>query len=436
MTEHAPLRPEQWTQLENLLHTLSHEQRLWVSGYLAGLGTAAPGAAPAAQGPRVVVLHASQTGTAEKLARSLAERLQATGFDVTLVSALDHRKARFKDAAALLLLASTHGEGDPPDSAAEFYRQLMGQRPPRVAHLKYSVLALGDTSYAQFCKVGRDLDTRLQDLGAERLVARADCDLDYEDTAGHWMDQVVAQATAALAPATGASAGAGASAAPAPVANPYSRRRPFTAEALASQRLSGRGTDKVVRHVELSLEGSGLTFAPGDSIGIVPTNPAPLVDDILAACTLGGSEPVRLGERELSLREALLHELEIVPLTRPVVQAYAARGEVAPLQALLAPERSADLGAWLYGRDLLDLLRAYPLPGIDAAALAGLLRRLPARLYSVASSQAANPDEVHLTVAELRYAAHGRERVGVASTWLADRIEPGDAVPILSLIHI
>ena len=310
----------------------------------------------------------------------------------------------------------------------------MGERPPRVKHLKYSVLALGDTSYAQFCKVGRDLDARLEALGAERLVARADCDLDYDDTAAQWMDQVLAQATAALAPAGAAApdgpAGPGLAAAPAPVLNRYSRRQPFAAELLTSQRLSGRGADKVVRHVELSLEGSGIAFAPGDSIGIVPTNPEPLVDDILAACTLGGGETVSLGERELALREALLHELEIAPLTRPVVQAYAALGEVAPLQALLAPERSADLGAWLHGRDLLDLLRAHPLPGINATVLAGLLRRLPARLYSVASSPAANPDEVHLTVAELRYAAHGRARAGVASTWLADRTGPGDRVPI------
>ncbi|MEC9341499.1 MAG: assimilatory sulfite reductase (NADPH) flavoprotein subunit [Pseudomonadota bacterium] len=418
-----PLTADQASQLQALTRTWDARQLLWASGFLAGQA-ARPSDDRAIAGPEVTLLYLSQSGNSEKLIRTLARRLTDEGCVTKVFDALDYRKARLKQARYLLIAASTHGEGDPPDAAAEFYDYLMDDRAPRFAALKFAVLALGDSSYAQFCKIGRDLDARLEQLGAQRLVPLQECDLDFDQPAAAWMDQVTdmlagsADNAVAVIPVRDVAA------------TSYSRSRPFAAELHTDLVLSGRGSTKEVHHVELSLEGSGIAYRPGDSIGVIPRNDPALVAGIIDAIGASQAVTVPVGEDSVTLAEALASRFELHPLTRPVVQGFADLAGDDHLRSLLAPENSTGLNAFLRGRDLLDLLTDCPLPGLDPAALVGILRKLPARLYSIASGPSANPGEVHLTVAAVRYRNNERDRVGTATGWLADRVAVGDSVPV------
>lgn len=422
----GPLGADDAARLQALVREWKPEQLLWASGFLAGLSSGREtAAAPLGRGPAITVIYLSQTGNGQKLARKLGERLTTAGFDARVFDAADYRKARIKQLETLLIVASTHGEGDPPDTAAEFYQFLMGSKAPKLDNLWYSVLALGDSSYAQFCGVGKAIDARLESLGATRLVPRRDCDLDYHEDSKAWSDDLLrvlgdkrgGQVTA-VAAAVGGSV------------TEYTRSNPYLAELLTDICLTGRGSSKEIRHLELSIADSGMVFAPGDSIGVVAPNPRELVDAIMQTLAVSPDTVLSNGAGEITLREALTTRYEIHPLTRPVIQGYAELADAPTLRRLLEPDRGADLEAYLWGRDLLDLLTEFPLPGLDPQLLVGVLRKLPARLYSIASSQAANADEVHLTVATVRYEVRDRARRGVASTWLADDLVEGSPVPI------
>ncbi len=429
IAEH-PLLPDQWQRVQAAIGELRPDQLLWLSGYLAGRATGgAPvtAAAAAPTGPAVTILFGSQTGNGEELARQLAARAQERGVPADLKNMADYNKSALKKEKLLLLIVSTHGEGDPPDTAQELHEFIYSKRAPDLSGLRFAVLALGDTSYEHFCKTGRDFDERLQALGAVRLHDRKDCDVDYEADAAEWMEGVLA----ALGPLLQSAPGAPAVSAPTPAATKpaWSKQNPFMAPLLECVNLNGRGSGKTTFHIECSLEGSGLQYTPGDALGILPQNRPDLVFALIEALDADPDTPVQTAAGEQPLHEALSRQYDITTLTRPVLTKYAAHHPSSELQQLLADDHHKQLIEWCAGRDVLDLLRYWPVKGLTAQQLVNLLRKLPPRLYSIASSLEAHPDEVHITVAVVNYHSHGRERSGVCSNYLAD-LDEDASIPV------
>ncbi|RAP75868.1 assimilatory sulfite reductase (NADPH) flavoprotein subunit [Paenibacillus montanisoli] len=439
----SPFGQEQVELLNRLLPTLTEGQKIWLSGYLTAFqaagtqaGTAAPQGVPAASIPavskEVTVLFGSQTGNSHKLAKKLAGKLQDQGLQVTTLSMIDFKPNTLKKVENLLILVSTHGEGDPPDNAISFYEYLHSKRAPQLSGMSFSVLALGDTSYEFFCKTGKDFDQRLEELGAKRIAPRVDCDVDFDDASEQWFSSVLASLGQAAATAPSATAvldspGAG-------IGQPteYSRANPFQAAVLENLNLNGRGSDRETRHLEISLEDSGIQYEPGDSIGIYPQNHPRLVDELIEAMGWQQDEPVSLPKstEPCTLKEALTSHYEITVLSAALIEKIAAIAPNSGLQHLLSAGNEQELRAYCKGRDLLDLAQDYDLNGIDAGAFTAQLRKLPPRLYSISSSAKAYPEEVHLTVRKVHYENAGRVRYGVCSTFVSERLEPGQNLPI------
>ncbi|MFC4820864.1 assimilatory sulfite reductase (NADPH) flavoprotein subunit [Dokdonella ginsengisoli] len=434
----APLPEEKSVEIRRLLDGLEPAALWWLSGYAAALaahadGTARIPAVPAAREPaaqeRLTVLYGSQTGNSRRLAEKLARDAEGAGLAVRLVRADAYTQRELKNERHLAIVISTQGDGDPPDDARGFVEFLAGKRAPQLPELKYTVLALGDSSYPQFCAIGRKLDARLAELGATRLVALAEADLDLETVAAPWLERALAAAREALKAGTPRAATVTPLRAVAPShASEWTRERPFAAELLVNQRITARDGTRDVRHLELSLEGSGLAYEPGDALGVWPTNPPQLVEAVLEALHLDGGAAVALAGETHSLRDWLLARRELTKLARPFVAAHAAQARAADLNRLLAPDRASELGALLQGHQVIDLLRAHPAEW-PAEEFVAALRPLTPRLYSIASSRKAVGDEVHLTVARLEYETFGHAHVGAASAFLAAR-EDGASVPV------
>jgi sulfite reductase (NADPH) flavoprotein alpha-component len=377
----------------------------------------------------LTVAYGSQSGNGARIAAEVRTQAEARGLKVRVKSMDEYRASDLRAEKKLLIVVSTQGEGEPPDNGKEFHEFLHGRKAGRLNGLRYSVLALGDSSYQHFCKTGRDFDERLQSLGAERIHPRADCDVDYDDTAAQWINgalDALASDTARSEPQPERRVAL----AHAKVTPLYSKRNPFPATAVANINLSGHGSGKEVRHLELALEGSALNYEPGDSVAILPANDPVRVAELIDALGLDASTSVEAGNEATTLQFALAHQYEITTLTRPLVERYADLSDSQVLRAMLADESSDVLWSYLRGRHLIDLVAEFPLRGLDARDLVGMLRKLPPRLYSIASSLKANPGEIHATVAAVRYESHGRKRQGVASTFIAERIAEGDQVPI------
>ncbi|WP_347330574.1 assimilatory sulfite reductase (NADPH) flavoprotein subunit [Marinimicrobium locisalis] len=432
----SPLNDAQRQHVDALVRELNEQQLDWVQGYLAGYRAALrPGgeapSAPQPQGAKLTILFGSQTGNAETLAERLTEQARAKGLEVECLDMNDFPARRLKKEQRLAIISSTHGEGDPPDNALGLHEYLHGRKAPKLPQLQYAVLSLGDSSYEHFCQTGIDFDERLAELGGERLTDRVDCDVDFDEPADQWITALLDKLAAAQ-PAVGGGASATVSSGPAAGASQpqsqYDRKHPFTAPLLDRVKLTGRGSDKSVHHIELSLEESGLSYSPGDSLGIYAQNDPALVAQLLEHSGLDGEQIVTVKDEPLTLSQALQHHLELTRLTPPTVQQWAKLSDSSSLHSLVDNKR--ELIQWLHGRDLLDLWQAYPVKGLEAQTLVDHLRRLPPRLYSIASSQAAVDDEVHLTVAAVRYEQRGRAREGVGSTWLADRLTLDDSAPV------
>ncbi|MDN4863172.1 assimilatory sulfite reductase (NADPH) flavoprotein subunit [Priestia megaterium] len=433
----SPFNQEQADLLNRLLPTLTEAQKMWLSGYLTAsqstsaegtpdVSTAAPAQTKQTVSKDVTILYGSQTGNAQGLAENTGKTLEAKGFNVTVSSMNDFKPNNLKKLENLLIVVSTHGEGEPPDNALSFHEFLHGRRAPKLENFRFSVLSLGDSSYEFFCQTGKEFDVRLAELGGERLYPRVDCDLDFEEPANKWLKGVID----GLSEAKGHSASAAVPAEAPAGTSPYSRTNPFKAEVLENLNLNGRGSNKETRHLELSLEGSGLTYEPGDSLGIYPENDPELVDLLLNEFKWDASENVTVNKEGETrpLREALISNFEITVLTKPLLKQAAELTGNDKLKALV--ENREDLKAYTQGRDVIDLVRDFGPWNVSAQEFVAILRKMPARLYSIASSLSANPDEVHLTIGAVRYEAHGRERKGVCSVLCSERLQPGDTIPV------
>lgn len=431
----SPLTDDQARQLGRLVESLSPEQAQWVSGYLAGLraagsGAPATSAAGTVEASRLTILYGSETGNAESVAQLAGERAKALGLTPRVVDMADYKPRELKHEQLIMIVTATHGEGDPPDPAAGFYEYLHSRKAPKLAGTRFAVLGLGDSSYEHFCQTGKDLDVRLEALGAERLHARVDCDVDFEEAAQRWVEDALGAFSehAGAAPQPNNVVDFSSSRGQAPAR--YDRRNPFHAEVLENLALNGRGSDKETRHIELSLEGSRITYEPGDVLCVVPRNRDETVAELIEAAGLDGEAPVAGPDGETTLAQALRHDYEITRLSPPVVQAYAEAAESAELRELLQEDSRRRLVAYAAERQVVDLVTEYPVQGLDAQRFLDMLRRLQPREYSIASSYEANPEAVHITVAAVRYQREGNPRYGAASTYLADGLREGDTVPV------
>ncbi|GAA4544907.1 bifunctional nitrate reductase/sulfite reductase flavoprotein subunit alpha [Streptomyces collinus] len=396
----------------------SPEHALWVNGVLAGMYSRTGAAVPQEpSGREVVVLWASQTGNAEEFATATAERLTSTGHRTTLVGMDDADVGTLARTADLLFITSTFGDGDAPDNGSGFWDALSGERAPRLDGVRYAVLAFGDSSYDDFCGHGRRLDARLDELGGVRLAPRTDCEPDFEPSAGEWLDQVLS----ALGERTAASAG-----------KPRTRSKPVTTARLVGNRLLSRaGAGKEVRRFTFDTSGTDLAYEAGDALGVRPVNAPALVEEWLAVTGVDAGSAVAVdGVGEVPFGEALHRHLDITRITPDLLRFVAERArDKHELRRLLRPDNKDGLAQWSWGRQAVDVLAEYAVRA-SAEEWAGVLRRLQPRLYSISSSPLADPHRVSLTVSVVRYEnLHGRARGGVCSPYLADA-GPDTEVPV------
>ncbi len=425
----TPLNDDHHRFLQQLIGALSPEQTAWVGGYLTGLASKAQtssvsGAEDIAE---ITILVGSQTGNSEALAEQLYQLAANRGLKAVIKKMGDYKFPQLKTEKNLLVIVSTYGEGEPPDNAKELVEFLFSKRAPSLKQAQFAVLGLGDSSYEFFCKTGVDFDRRLEELGATRIHPRVDCDVDYESNAEAWMDGVLNELSKRLDIQPQAASLSLPSLA---TTSAYSRKHPFPAALLENIVLNGRGAIKETRHLELSLEGSGLTYEPCDVLGVYPTNAPDVVDALLQALRFDVTERITVDGKDSSLYELLFRHYEITTITRPVIQKYAFLANNRKLDQLLDEQHKKELNDYLYGREIIDLVADFPAENLSPQAFVACLRKLPPRLYSIASSLKQHPDEVHITVGAVRYQSHGRDRKGVGSTFLADRIEEGVAIPV------
>ncbi len=422
------LGADKLAQLAQGLEGLTAAQLYWVAAWSAAQavqaqrGGPAVAAVPARAAERLTILYGSQTGNAKRIAEQLARHSEAAGLPVRLLRADAYLQRELAQERHLFVVISTQGDGEPPDDARGLFEFIAGKRAPKLPALRFAVLGLGDSSYPQFCVIGRQLDVRLAELGGTRFAPLGEADVEVDAVAGPWSEQALEQARELLK-----QAGQPARVTPlhaVPSRSAYSREQPFAAPVLANQRIVARDSDRDVRHIELSLEGSGLRYEPGDALGVWPRNPPALVEQWLDALRLDGTQEVSHQDRTLALRQWLGREREITQLHRPFIAALAAASGDGELMRVLRPEQSAEFAALLASDQPIDLLRRYP-AAWQPEALIAALRPLVPRLYSIASSPKAVGEEVHLTVAVVDYEAHGSAHWGAASALLAATDEDG-----------
>lgn len=411
----APFAREQIADLNRVISVTSAEQRAWLSGFLAGMQAAnqpqaAAPAAPAVRKAPLTILFGTESGNAEAVAAQARKAAAKLGFAAKSADMADLTPAQAAVLPNLLIVASTWGEGDPPQRAVDFYEALMADDAPRFDKVRYSVLALGDRAYAQFCEIGRRIDDRIAELGGTRIADRVECDLDMKVPATAWIGTTLDRLKADPGDAEPDTSVIHVDFArdDAEVEGP-TRDQPFAAEITEQVRLSGSRSTSDTYHLELSLEGANIAYEPGDALGIVPRNDPVLADAVLAAAGLTG---------DTALRGALIERFDITTLTAKQVQDHAELTGVAP--------PAAD---WIAGRQVIDLLESSSLK-LSGDQLTSLLRSLPPRYYSIASSRKAVGEEAHLLVAALRYDSHGRARQGVASVDMTARHRAGDRLNV------
>lgn len=423
------------TEITAQLASLDALQLAWLSGYCwaraGGQPDAAPAAhlsaaAPAGPAPTIRIISASQTGNARSVAQRLQERLQAAGLAVALSSAADYKPKQISEERLLVLVSSTQGEGEPPEEALSLYKFLSGKKAPALPDLQFAVCGLGDSSYPNFCQAGKSFDQLLADRGATRLLERQDCDLDFQAAANGWIDRLLPKLQAlAAAPTTGAGANTATPGAEALPPSPYDRQHPYGASLSVRQKITGRRSDKDVRHLEIDLAGSGLRYEPGDALGVWFENDPALIDRLLEALSLSGSEEVELNGEALPLREVLKTRLELSPNTPQFVRGYAELAQNEALDQFIG----ADVNALAARTPLVALVERFPL-ALSATQLVGLLRPLAPRFYSIASAPEEVGEEVHLTVGLLRYDYEGHSYEGACSGYLTQRLAEGDEVRV------
>ncbi|BET98035.1 NADPH-dependent assimilatory sulfite reductase flavoprotein subunit [Xenorhabdus taiwanensis] len=425
-----PVSPEQLSRLQSAISDFSPHQLAWLSGYFWGMVDHQPqtGAKTSVVSvlETVTLLSASQTGNARRLAEQLRDSLLAENINVNLINAGDYKFKQISQERVLIIIASTQGEGEPAEEAVALHKYLYSKKAPSMKETVYAVFGLGDTSYENFCQAGKDFDSRLHELGAQRLLDRVDADVEYQAQATQWNQQLTdilkqrlsVQANAATSSTISAHI---------QETQTYTKEIPLTASLLTNQKITGCGSDKDVRHIEIDLGDSGLRYQPGDALGVWFENDPALVDELITLLWLEGSEQVNVHGKSLPLREALISHVELTQNTGVIVGKYAALAKDEKLLSLAANKQA--LQQYAQTTPIVDMVRAaasHP----EAQQFIELLRPLTPRLYSISSSQSEVENEVHITVGVVRYDIEGRARTGGASGYLADRLQEDDNIRV------
>jgi len=405
------------------------DQKYWLAGFLAGLHSrllvledkqqpaAGTGAAATTQ---LHILYGSQTGNAEALAQTAAKSARAKGL-VPVVQALgDVDLDVFATMRHVLIVTSTYGEGEMPDNAQLFWDAISASTAPRLEQMHFAVLAIGDTGYDGFCQAGKFIDMRLEQLGAKRVVDRIDCDIDYEEPSSEWLNSSMPQ----FAASAGSSGTVLESAPEAPVIPGSNKSNPYAAALITNKRLSGEQSAKDIRHFEFDLSDSGLKYEAGDALGVIPVNEPSLVSLLLTQLNADYQTPVPGFDR--SLGDLLTYQFEISEPSRKLIEWVGQNTTNQELRHVLQHDDKDALGVWLWGKDTLDLLQLELTRTLTVPEFVALLRPLQHRAYSISSSSKAHPNQVHLTIASVRYHSGGRNRGGVCSTYLAERVRRGE----------
>lgn len=426
-----PLNPEQLARLQAATTDFTPTQLAWVSGYFWGMLNQQPGAAVSApaqvvEAPAITLISASQTGNARRVAEALRDDLQAAQLNVKLVNAGDYKFKQIAGEKLLVVVTSTQGEGEPPEEAVALHNFLFSKKAPKLDGTAFAVFGLGDTSYEFFCQSGKDFDSKLAELGGERLLDRVDADVEYQAAAAEWRARVV-DVLKARAPTAAPAQLATSGAVNEIHTSPYTKEAPLTATLAVNQKITGRDSEKDVRHIEIDLGDSGLRYQPGDALGVWYQNDPALVKELVELLWLKGDEPVTIEGKTLPLAQALEWHFELTVNTANIVENYATLTRSETLLPLVGDK--AQLQHYAATTPIVDMVRFSPAQ-LDAEALIGLLRPLTPRLYSIASSQAEAENEVHVTVGVVRYDIEGRARAGGASSFLADRVEEDGEVRI------
>ncbi|HBV5674939.1 NADPH-dependent assimilatory sulfite reductase flavoprotein subunit [Klebsiella aerogenes] len=426
-----PLNPEQLARLQAATTDFTPTQLAWVSGYFWGMLNQQPGAAVSApaqavEAPAITLISASQTGNARRVAEALRDDLQAAQLNVKLVNAGDYKFKQIAGEKLLVVVTSTQGEGEPPEEAVALHKFLFSKKAPKLDGTAFAVFGLGDTSYEFFCQSGKDFDSKLAELGGERLLDRVDADVEYQAAAAEWRARVV-DVLKARAPTAAPAQLATSGAVNEIHTSPYTKEAPLTATLAVNQKITGRDSEKDVRHIEIDLGDSGLRYQPGDALGVWYQNDPALVKELVELLWLKGDEPVTVEGKTLQLAQALEWHFELTVNTANIVENYATLTRSETLLPLVGDK--AQLQHYAATTPIVDMVRFSPAQ-LDAEALIGLLRPLTPRLYSIASSQAEAENEVHVTVGVVRYDIEGRARAGGASSFLADRVEEDGEVRI------
>ena len=422
----SPLSQQQVTSLQQATANMSPIELSWVSGYLAGLAQSnSAGAAVATSSPSatLTVLYGSQTGNAKGVATQVANAATEQGISVNLVSMANYKAKSLKQETHLLIVVSTHGEGEAPDDAIQLHQFLASKRAPKLESLQYAVLGLGDTSYEFYCQTAIDFDQRLAALGAQSIIERQDCDVDYDDDVAKWQTSILESVATALAQSTNVVVDS-----VAPVASSqYSKQNPLSATLLASTKITARGANRDVRHVEISLADSGLTYQPGDALGVWFDNDSELVNELIELVGLDAQEQVNVNDQTITLAQALTESFELTQLHPGFVTSYAqatGHGELAAIG-----DDKAGVREFIANRQVIDVVRQYR-GALTSEQLLAALRKLTPRLYSIASSASEVEEEVHLTVAVVEYQAFDHQHQGAASSFLAHRLDEDASVRV------
>ena len=395
----------------------SPEQRAWLSDFLTKTLGGGSSEAAAAAGPAipVTILWGSQTGNSEGCAKKLMKALKAGNYQPEVFDMAQYDSSRLASEKNVLIITSTYGDGEPPDNAADLHALIMGDSAPKLEGVNFSVFALGDSEYPDFCQCGIEFDSRFEALGAKRIFERIDCDVDYDELFKKWKDGVMS--------AMGGAASAAPEAAAAEADEPYSKKNPFPGPIVESYNLNTEDSERETYHVAISLDGSGLEYHAGDALGVTPHNPEEAVDEILKLLPFNVKDEVPLpGGGEASLRDALITSYDIRSLNKKLLTLWQERSGSPFLRALVEAGSREEIDEFCWGRELVDLIIDHPADFSDGEEFVGVLKKLQPRLYSIASSPNAHPGEVHLTVGIVRYNSHGRDRGGVCSTYLSDRV--------------
>jgi sulfite reductase (NADPH) flavoprotein alpha-component len=431
----SPLSAQQVKDLQALVSQLNPIQQAWVSGYLAAAaqfagqtaGTVA--ATQVAEASTLTILYASQTGNAKAVAGKIKTAAESKGFAVAFSDIASYKTNALVKEKFLIIVTSTYGEGEPPEAAVSFHKFLFGKKAPQLPQLHYAVLGLGDSSYDLFCQTAVDFDTKLATLGAKRLHPAALLDVDYDAQASEWQQQALTQFEPLLkaansAPSAQVIAWPGATDGHHSL---YNKQHPLVAELSVNQKITGRDSTKDVRHIEISLADSGLTYQPGDALGVYFQNDPALVSAILTATGIAADATVQFDGAEQSISKVLTEQLELTQSYPSFVEKYAAATNNTVLQQL-ASDKTA-LREFLAQHQTADVVLQYP-AALSAQQLVDSLRKQQPRLYSIASSQAEVGEEVHLTVGVVRFDAFGQTHLGGASGFLAERLAEGQQVKV------